>query len=233
MFEPSSPFDYKIKTYPLRTLLKVLAVVAVLIGLSAFFLDQNLSLYFKRPELTSLWLFARNITNVGLSEHYFVISILLYVFCRWGAPRIESLRVQTLWTQKLRTWARDFFLALIVSGIAVHIVKNLVGRQRPHVSPDCNPFVFHPLSFHWDYQSFASGHSQVLFTVATMLALAWPRGRWGFFILAGALSFTRVIVHDHFLSDVLGGAYIGFFSTITTVYWTQLPRKTMPVIETK
>ncbi|HEY8270912.1 MAG TPA: phosphatase PAP2 family protein [Pseudobdellovibrionaceae bacterium] len=180
--------------------------------LVAFTLDQNLSLFFKRPELEGIWLKARAVTNVGLSEHYFLIAILLYFFARWIRP--NSLR--------LREWSRNLFFALLTSGIFVHILKFCFGRQRPHKSPDFNPFVFHPFTFHWDFHSFVSGHTQVLFTVATMLSLALPKGKWLFFILAAFFAFTRVIIHDHFLSDVIAGAVVGYTGTLTAICWTEL-----------
>ncbi|MGZ6393911.1 MAG: phosphatase PAP2 family protein [Pseudobdellovibrionaceae bacterium] len=172
-------------------------------------MDQKLSLYFKRPELEGIWLMARTVTNVGLSEHYFIIAIFLYIFARWIRPSYTQIR----------EWSRNLFFALITSGIFIHILKFCVGRQRPHKSPDFNPFVFHPFTTNWDFHSFGSGHTQVLFTVATMLSLALPKVKWVFFALAALFAFTRVIIHDHFLSDYIAGAVVGYVGTLTAVFW--------------
>ncbi len=199
-------------TYPKRKILTASLLGFSLIILAALTLDQNLSLYFKRPELGAIWLMARAITNVGLGEHYFLAAVLLYIFARWVRPKYS----------RLREWSRDFFFALTISGIFLLVVKFCVGRQRPHISPDFNPFVFHPFTLNWDFQSFASGHAQVMFTVATMLSLAMPKAKWFFFIVAAFFGFTRVIIHDHFLSDVIGGATIGYIGTLTALYWVRL-----------
>jgi membrane-associated phospholipid phosphatase len=199
-------------TYPQRRILTVSILGFFLVILVGLTLDQTLSLYFNRPELGEIWLKARAITNVGLSEHYFLAAILLYVFSRWIRPQYTQLR----------KWSRNFFFALVTSGVFIHILKFCVGRQRPHKSPDFNPFVFHPFTAHWDFHSFGSGHTQVMFTVATMLSLAMPKAKWLFFLIAAFFGFTRVIIHDHFLSDVIAGAMIGYIGTLTAIYWTHL-----------
>lgn len=193
---------------PIRKITIAIIVGILLAALSLFTLDQSLSLFFKQPELTPLWLKARAITNIGLSEHYFVIAILLYIFSKWVRP--QHIR--------LREWSRDFFFALIGSGILVHILKFSFGRQRPHLSASFDPWVFKPFTTDWNFHSFASGHTQVMFTVATMLCLALPKGKWIFYFAAAFIAFTRVITHDHFLSDVIGGAVVGYVGTLLTVY---------------
>jgi len=199
-------------TYPLRRLLLLSTFGFLLAALSAFTVDQALSQYFKLPELERLWLTARSVTNVGLGDPYFITAIGLYIFSKWIRPQYE----------KLRAWSRDFFFALLVSGLFTHLIKFSVGRQRPHKTPDFDPLVFHPFTPDWDFHSFVSGHSQVMFTVATMLALAFPKGRWFFYLIASVFAFTRVIIHDHFLSDVIGGAVVGVVGSFTAIYWVQL-----------
>lgn len=199
-------------TYPKRRILTVILFGFFSVILVGFTLDQTLSLYFNRPELSETWLMARAITNVGLSEHYFLAAILLYIFARWIRPQYTQLR----------KWSRNFFFALITSGIFIHILKFCVGRQRPHKTPDFDPFVFQPFTTHWDFHSFGSGHTQVMFTVATMLSLVMPKAKWLFFSIAAFFGFTRVIIHDHFLSDVIAGAMIGYIGTLTAIYWASL-----------
>lgn len=198
-------------TYPARHVFILTTLGLGLAALSVLFLDQHLALFFKRPELLSIWLFARQITNVGLGEHYFIGGFLVYIFSRWLRPKYRTLR----------TWSRNFLLALIGSGILVQLVKFSFGRQRPHRSPDFDPASFQPFNTHWDFHSFASGHTQVMFTVATMFALTFPRAKWFFFAVAAFFSLTRVVTHDHFLSDVIGGALVGYIGTLTSLYFAQ------------
>ena len=57
--------------------------------------------------------------------------------------------------------------------------------------------------------SFPSGHATVAFACATVLALAVPRLRVPFFVLAALIAFSRVYVGVHYPFDVLAGAVLG------------------------
>jgi membrane-associated phospholipid phosphatase len=204
----------------LRThILKVLSLSFFLSGMLAVSLDQALSILFARPSLETLWLYARNITNIGLSEYYFLAAILTYLFFRWVAPKLAYWKEREVRRSFLQRWGLNFFCALLGSGIALLIIKFVVGRQRPHKSaPFFYTLVFHPFSIHWHWQSFPSGHSQVMFAVATMMSIAWPRFRWLWITFASIICFTRVIVHDHFLSDTVFGAALGYCMTLWVLF---------------
>lgn len=204
----------------LRThLLKVVSLSFFLCGLLAVSLDQVLSIVFARGDLQPLWLAARNITNVGLSEYYFIGAALCFVFFKWLAARTDFWKSREERRSFLQRWAVNAIVAMISSGIVLHIIKFTVGRQRPHKSaPFYDPLVFEPFTTHWHWHSFPSGHSQTMFTVATMLSMAWPRYRWLWLGFAAVICLTRVIVHDHFLSDVVFGATLGYAMTLITLF---------------
>jgi membrane-associated phospholipid phosphatase len=170
---------------------------------SFFFWDQALAQYFKTPALETVFYYSREITNVGLSVHYFVIGILAYVLSRWVRPHART-----------RKWSLQLLKSLVVIGIAMPLVKFSVGRQRPHLSPTFDSHIFSPFTFDWHFHSLPSGHAQVLFTVATILMLMWPKPKYLYFILAALLSFTRVTIQQHFLSDIIAGATIGYLGTL-------------------
>ncbi|MBK9321796.1 MAG: phosphatase PAP2 family protein [Bdellovibrionaceae bacterium] len=195
--------------YPARRIITLTLLGITLSGISILIIDQPLSQYFRQPELLPLWLKARAITNIGLGDPYFMIAILIYIFAKWIRPQLT----------KWREFGRDFFFSLLGSGFLIHLIKFSFGRQRPHLSEDLNPLIFTPFTTDWNFHSFASGHTQVLFTVATMMSLTLPRWSWLYFSLATALGLTRVIIHDHFLSDFIGGAVVGYVGTITSVYF--------------
>ena len=60
----------------------------------------------------------------------------------------------------------------------------------------------------WD--SFPSGHATAAFAVATVLAAKFPRWRWAILPLAIAIAASRIVRGSHFLTDVAGGAAIGY-----------------------
>jgi membrane-associated phospholipid phosphatase len=58
--------------------------------------------------------------------------------------------------------------------------------------------------------TFPSGHTALAFATATALAAFLPRGRWWYFLLATGVGASRIAVGEHFLSDVVAGAGVGY-----------------------
>ena len=195
--------------------------------LIAIFLDQPISLWFDQPERNGLRLFSLAITDIGKSEQWFALSILILIL----GKAILLIRPQSLYIDKIKNlmaWAAHLFIALIVSGLILHLIKMSVGRERPHISPTRDPFVFHPGTVNWDFESFPSGHTQTLFCVAFLFVLLWPKKNWLFWTLAALLSYTRVTALQHFTSDIIGGAIIGVLGSQLSIWFfskkIQMPR---------
>ncbi len=85
-------------------------------------------------------------------------------------------------------------------------IKTVFDRRRPlagAVAPDPLPYGMHrPIT-----SSFPSGHATAGFTAAMLLSRPGRRAPW--FLLAAAVSSSRVYVRMHFASDVIGGAVVG------------------------
>jgi membrane-associated phospholipid phosphatase len=192
----------------------ILSFGILLTGLSVVLVDQDLTAWFDQPQHEEWRLRARHITDIGLGEHWFLLALLVYVTARWLGPRLRSSERSAEIFLDLRRWALHFFAALLGAGILLQSLKAIVGRQRPHMSPTHDPLVFEPFTTNWYFHSLPSGHTQVLFTVATAMAMLWPRMAFGFYTLAGALSFTRVMTLQHFLSDVIAGAVVGYLGSM-------------------
>lgn len=58
-------------------------------------------------------------------------------------------------------------------------------------------------------QGFPSGHAAAAAGMAMALSVWWPRGRWGWWGLAGLVAWSRIVVGVHYPSDCLGGALLG------------------------
>ena len=86
--------------------------------------------------------------------------------------------------------------ALIAAGsgsLIASVLKAVVGRPRPR----------------GDSGSFPSGHATAAFAAAFVLARRFPRFRILAYFGAAVISATRVLLHKHYLSDVLAGAALG------------------------
>ncbi len=201
-----------------------LVATIIVVGVCVYYIDQDFTLLFKDDD--RVWLVAREITNVGLFTNYFIPAFIVWlgamVLLRWNSPKNRE-RIKKVET--LATW---LMYCLLFSGLWVHIIKSIVGRQRPKISPDFDPRVFQPFITHWDYHSMPSGHAQVMFTVATFIAFLFPNYKYGFYFIAFAMAFTRVMTRDHFFSDVIMGIAVGHIPTVILLHW--ISRKNYPVV---
>ncbi|MGZ3691124.1 MAG: phosphatase PAP2 family protein [Pseudobdellovibrio sp.] len=190
----------------------MLSVVLILIGY--FRLDQAAALYFKQPELESFYRFNREITNIGYSIHYFVLAILLYVLSRFFGNKVKGLKGHPKRQLQFKEWSKFIVLNLVIIGLLGEVIKAVVGRQRPYLTEDFQNKIFDFFTTDWHFHSFPSGHTQVLFTMATIVYLIWPKQKYFIFILAAFFGFTRVAIQQHFFSDCIAGAYMGHIMTL-------------------
>ena len=117
---------------------------------------------------------------------------------------------------------RQSFLALAwiagcaANGLMIRVLKSFIGRARPLESTEA---AFAGLSF-------PSGHTAgalMVFGLLVWLLQDWAapsrRAWWtllGGFLIVG-IAASRVILHAHFVTDVLGGVLLGAFSLVLTI----------------
>ena len=98
-----------------------------------------------------------------------------------------------------------------LAGGVTLVLKSLIGRRRPDVSPD-DPYRFSPMSF--KYNSLPSGHTTMAFSLASSLAME-TRSVLPDIILFGlatSTGFARLHVHKHWASDTVVGAGVGILA---------------------
>ena len=85
--------------------------------------------------------------------------------------------------------------ALALTGITTVVMKQSFARERPNQA---------------NHQSFPSGHTSSAFATATSLSYAygWKAGVPAF-AMAAWTGLSRLADDDHWLSDVVGGAFVG------------------------
>ena len=149
--------------------------------------------------MEKVWLFHRNITEIGRADAYLVLAVL------------------GLLMKPVRKKAAFALACMLSSGLILHVFKFLLGRERPHKTPDHNPFVFEPFNLHHHFQSFPSGHSQTLFCVATIISFYFPKATPWVLTIALYLASTRATTLAHFVSDVFAGALIGILVSACTL----------------
>ena len=69
------------------------------------------------------------------------------------------------------------------------------------------------------YASLPSGHGAAAFAFAVAISLLWPKARVPIWIFAGVIGLSRVVIHAHFVSDVVAAAFVGGFGAILVRNW--------------
>ena len=106
----------------------------------------------------------------------------------------------------------ELFQAGAYAEAVTEVFKIILGRERPIVTD--NSSIYHPFNLANDFESMPSGHS----TAAVALSTVMSRHAHTTFLKilayvpAGFTMFSRIYQHQHWLSDVIPGAAVGFFT---------------------
>ncbi len=106
----------------------------------------------------------------------------------------------------LRDAALVCVLSAILAGLFVDVLKPIIGRPRPSLTIADGVY---PFSTGSAYHGFPSGHSATSWATAASLAVAVPPIGVPCFGIAVAVSWSRMQLFKHHLSDVIAGAFVG------------------------
>jgi membrane-associated phospholipid phosphatase len=157
------------------------------------------------------------LTDFGLSGWFlFPLGILLIALAALNT-RSRPLYVRnTLASLSIR--AGFLFSAIAVPGLAVAIIKRLIGRARPFVEGQ-DPWAYQWLVWRPDYASLPSGHSTSAFSAAVAIGAIWPQARPFMWAYAVTIALSRVAVTAHHPSDVIAGAIFGTVGALLVRHW--------------
>ena len=93
------------------------------------------------------------------------------------------------------------------------LLKWSCGRARPYLMFEDGTCGFYGFSTHDPFFSFPSGHAVVAMTLASTLAILYPKHRTPLLILGFCCSLFRVALNYHFLSDAIGGMLLALCVT--------------------
>lgn len=103
--------------------------------------------------------------------------------------------------------ARATLAVLLPVNLVVEGGKSAFGRMRPDASRSRSN------------SSFPSSHAANAAAIATVFALRWRKLAPLFVLLAALVSFSRIYLNRHFLSDVVIGAALGVAVTVIVLAW--------------
>jgi len=111
-------------------------------------------------------------------------------------------------SSRLRRAGGWTFLAFLLSGVAVNVLKVVVHRPRPWTTEPA-PATWLGYLRHHNYQSFPSAETATTFAVVLTIATWYPALRLPLLVVAVLVGLARVFVGSHHPSDVVAGAMVG------------------------
>ena len=183
----------------------VLAVSLILFGvyvLDPFFLERSKAL---APEARS---FLQTITDMGRSNWMLIpagSAVALALVLRRTHRGFRNAAGYGL----IASTIGFVFVSVGGAGLIANLAKYIIGRARPKLFDTLGPFDFQLFSFDPYHASFPSGHATNIFALATVLGILWPRGRVLLYTIATWIAASRVLIGQHYFTDVVGGAILG------------------------
>lgn len=142
--------------------------------------------------------------------------MILFSKCGTGGTIWWAICFPFLVSNEWRATGINFILGLCIAHLCGQIIiKNIVKRPRPcHKLDDDDLIVDRPR-----YYSFPSGHTAASFAFAGVSLLRCQVITFiPIIILASLISFSRIYLRVHYLTDVLAGLVLGLICGIGSVY---------------
>jgi lipid A 4'-phosphatase len=189
---------------------------AAAIAAAMAWIDRPAAIFFKARDDDLLALF-RFITDFGLAEWYLVPSALLFAGLRLAA---RSGRFPS-YAERLRAYADVplfLFVSVAASGLTADLIKIAFGRMRPKLlfadGGGAAAYGFSWWATRADHWSFPSGHATTIAAVMTALYFLWPRHVLAYAMIAVLVASSRIVVTQHYVSDVIMGGFVGVLVTV-------------------
>ena len=179
-------------------------IMSTCIVLSYLFIDKDVAQWAFTLYQKPLFMWAERLSHLGEATYPLVISALLWIFYKFKTKEFQKAY-----------YAGLFFLINVATGVGVNIIKTIFAKARPLQLQWHDEFGFTWFKIDAMHNSFPSGHTTTAFTVATLLALYFPRYTILFYIYAIIMASARVLSYNHYVSDVFAGA---LFATLSTLY---------------
>lgn len=166
--------------------------------LSYWYLDQALAHYIHQSGINVSNTFFNAVTQFGDAKYPLIGTFFLYLIYRKSDKLFARKNLYV-------------FSAVAISGLIVDIIKVIAGRMRPELLFDTHKYGFSGFKFESSFYSFPSGHSATAFAFFVALALLNPKYKSLFVASALLIVLSRIILLQHYLSDVAIGSAIGAF----------------------
>jgi membrane-associated phospholipid phosphatase len=170
-------------------------------------------------------IFSKSLSFQFISQyHTWWLNIFFEKFTLLGDGITSVFVVAILFLLKENKAAIVTCIAFISSGLLACLLKNIFSLPRPKLY-----FQQMHISFsHFidgvtlsSYSSFPSGHATSAFALATIIVLVYNKRLVNYMVLllAVMVGFSRIYLGQHFLQDVVAGAFLGEVCAMLTYYF--------------
>lgn len=205
-----------------RLWLVLAASLAVVIVLLMIMLDATAIRAMPPRGSASLWPL-RYFTDLGSADYLLWGLGLLLVAAVMVLPLATRRISRAVWAS-IETRIGFLFLAVAVPSLAGDIFKGVIGRGRPFVGGEANPFFYQPWAWEARFASLPSGHANAAFALAFAVAALWPKTRSIMWTYAVLIALSRVVLLAHHPSDVVAGALTGLLGAMAVQQWFAVRR---------
>lgn len=196
----------RIPAVPESAIVVVFLSLAVTVA-SMFFVDRAATVWAQHLSQAFRDVFDQ-VSNAGESGWFLIpFGCVVLVLAALTAPDLPRLTQGVLGAVAARFGF--VFLAIGAPSLFDTIIKRLIGRARPYVDLDANPFTYMPFAWRSEYASLPSGHTTTAGAAAFAIGAIWPRSRPVMWLYALIIAFSRVVVMAHHPSDVVAGLVLG------------------------
>lgn len=184
-------------------------VLIALLLVFAFCVDDSVQEFIKHHRDRGAWIAMRQTSRLGDWPSHVVIGLLL---------------AAAAWLRRSNKWLRIFvsmLLACALAGVATRVIKVAVGRARPAMAATEE---WRGPTFYSRSQAFPSGHTASSIAFFGVLFLANRRLGLICSPIPALIAFSRVYTAQHYLSDVIAGAYLGLLCAFAITRTPIFPR---------
>jgi len=182
------------------------AITAAIYLVLFFFFDKPINLWIN-DNWSGTWItdWGNNISNLANGSFVrlgIALCFIIILICHADLKR--------RWTRYLLYICLSVAIALVIG----EGLKYLLGRHRPIMLFEQDLYGLTFFSTEWAMNSTPSGHTLRAFAILTALSMLFRRFAFVFISIAVLVGVSRVIVTDHYPSDVVFGAFIGVFTAL-------------------
>ncbi len=189
-------------TWRVSVLLSSLLLVIGFCVYSYYYLDIPVAYYCRSigplPKTIS-----QHTTDFGKSTWYLILCAGMFLLSRYIWRNIE-----------LSSRFLFVFLSISISGIITDIIKFILGRYRPDALFESQLYGLNFFEYSFIMTSFPSGHSNTITALMLSLFFMYPRYWIPYSAFALIVISSRVILCDHYVSDVIFGSYLAIITTL-------------------